>query len=175
MSILDRLAYPSPNTPHPTACTCVECVQGRTARLAIEEPSRLSNCESYLVMVCSTLGIEKPFLFFNDVLQNPGACGEAGQTTIWLQKQHVLKSNWADVQDTIDHEVAHIVVHNSPVGDEAPAHGREFKSALELVQTKTRFIRSLEQTPRNAGVPRATGERSNWGSRPKKRGKIGFV
>ena len=153
MSILDRLAYPTPDTPHPPACTCVECVRTRTvrrtARLAIEEPSRLRNCESYLASVCSTLRIKKPLLLFNDALQNPGACGEAGQTTIWLHKQHVLKSNWTDVQDTIDHEVAHIVVHNGSKGNEAPAHGLAFKTALELVRTKTRVIRRAAQKGQN--------------------------
>ena len=175
MSILDRLSYPGPNTPHPPACTCVGCVRTRTvrrtARLAIEEPSRFRNCESYLASVCSTLGIKKPLLLFNDALQNPGSCGEAGQTTIWLHKQHVLKSNWTDVQDTIDHEVAHIVVHNSSVEDEAPAHGLAFKTALELVRTKTRVIRRAAQKGRSQRNKKGKAQGKKSKSHGKKKGK----
>ena len=174
MSLHDRFAYRAgPNISHPPACTCVKCL--RAVRIPIEEPARFSKCESYLGLVCATLDIKKPFLFFNDALQNSGACGEAGQTTIWLQKQHVLKSNWADIEDTIRHEVAHIVVHNGPEGDEAPAHGREFQSALKVVQAKTEGLTLPQQGTRNAPVSKAPVAGTNWGARRKKKGTIGFV
>ena len=38
------------------------------------------------------------------------------------------------VQKTIRHEVAHILVHNTPGMEEAPAHGVEFDAVLAVVE-----------------------------------------
>ena len=47
-----------------------------------------------------------------------------------LHTPSMLNGDWSDVMRTIRHEVAHIVVHNTPGMGEAPAHGVEFETAL---------------------------------------------
>ena len=91
---------------------------------------RLENVESYLLLLCAKLGIKMPFLFYADDMVNAGACGEAGQSTIWLHRQSTLTKDWPDVQAIIRHEVAHIVVHNTPGMGNATAHGAEFGAVL---------------------------------------------
>lgn len=99
-----------------------------------EEVRRMPRVEAYLSQLCRGLGIRLPILILTDEMQNPGACGEAGQSTIWLQRQATLTREWSAVQATIRHEVAHILVHNTPGMGEAPAHGTEFYAALERVE-----------------------------------------
>ena len=71
---------------------------------------RLASAEGYLSLLCAKLEIKTPLLVFADDMVNAGACGEAGQSTIWLHRQSTLTRDWLDVQSTIRHEVAHILV-----------------------------------------------------------------
>ena len=96
--------------------------------------TRLASAEDYLSLLCAKLEIKTPLLVFADDMVNVGACGEAGQSTIWLHKQSTLTRDWSDVQRTIRHEVAHIIVHNTPGMGEVPAHGAEFDAALVVVE-----------------------------------------
>ena len=98
------------------------------------EEKRIEMVEDYLLVLCNKLGIKTPFLFFADEIQNEGACGEAGQSTIWLHRESMLTRDWPSVQRWIRHEVAHILVHNTPEWREAPAHGAEFDAALVIVE-----------------------------------------
>lgn len=98
------------------------------------EEKRLTMAENYLSSLCGKLDIKTPLLVFTDKMANPGACGEAGQSTIWLHRQSTLTRDWSAVQRTIRHEVAHIVVHNTPGMGEVPAHGAEFDAALAIVE-----------------------------------------
>ena len=99
-----------------------------------KEEDRFTMAEDFLSLLCNKLEIKVPLLVFSDELQNEGACGEAGQSTIWLRRQYVLTRDWSDVQRTICHEVAHILVHNTPEMKEAPAHGAEFHATLVTVE-----------------------------------------
>ena len=130
-SLTDRLAsllhrpkrdeVPAPKTPAPAVPKATDEI-------------RLASAESYLSLLCAKLEIKTPFLFFADDMVNAGACGEAGQSTIWLHRQSTLTRDWLDVQRTIRHEVAHIVVHNTPGMEDAPAHGAEFDAVLVVVE-----------------------------------------
>ena len=84
-----------------------------------------------------------PLLLFRDNLQNAGACGEAGQSTIWLHSQFVDSAGWEQVKQTVRHEMAHIVVANTPGMGEVPAHGQEFRDALRHIGEETRDIGSM--------------------------------
>ena len=96
--------------------------------------ARLASAEDYLSLLCAKLEIKTPLLVFADDMVNLGACGDAGQGIIWLHKQSTLTRDWSDVQRTIRHEVAHIIVHNTPGMGEVPAHGAEFDAALVVVE-----------------------------------------
>ncbi len=124
-SLAERLAIPWPRLQGAR-------LQGVSAKETDED--KLARAESYLLLLCAKLEIKTPFLFFADEMQNSQACGEAGQSTIWLQKSYTLTKNWSDVQRTIRHEVAHILVHNTPGMGKVPAHGVEFDAALIVVE-----------------------------------------
>ena len=98
------------------------------------EEKRMEMAEDYLLLLSSKLRIKTPFLFFADEMQNEGACGEAGQSTIWLHRESTLTRDWPSVQRWIRHEVAHILVHNTPGMGKVPAHGAEFNAALVIVE-----------------------------------------
>ena len=51
---------------------------------------RLASAEGYLSLLCAKLDIKTPLLVFADDMVNVGACGEAGQSTIWLHRQSTL-------------------------------------------------------------------------------------
>ena len=87
-------------------------------------------CEGYVAELCRKYDIRRPFLFFDDRLQNPGACGEAGQSTIWVKRDYFLRVDRCERERVIRHELAHISVHNTPGWDNAPAHGAEFAAEL---------------------------------------------
>ena len=100
----------------------------------VAEEKRLEMAEDYLLLLCSKLRIKTPLLVLSDEMDNEGACGEAGQSTIWLHRQSTLTRDWPSVQRWIRHEVAHILVHNTPGMGEAPAHGAEFDATLVVVE-----------------------------------------
>ena len=104
------------------------------ATRTIQKETRLAMAEDYIALLCGRLGVRTPFLVLSDEMDNPGACGEAGRVMIRLQRQATLTREWSAVQATIRHEVAHIVVHNTPGMGEAPAHGVEFDAAMERVE-----------------------------------------
>ena len=92
--------------------------------------TRFERAENYLAALCEHLEVKKPLLLFSEEMQNEGACGEAGRVTIRLHTPFVLNRDWIDVLRTVRHELAHIVVSNTPGMGEVPAHGAEFESAL---------------------------------------------
>ena len=122
----------------PPAVRVAKRVRSLVERLAVLWPrldpkvkeTRFERAENYLAALCNELGIKKPLLLFSDEMQNEGACGEAGRVSIRLHTPSMLNGDWSDVMRTIRHEVAHIVVHNTPGMGEAPAHGVEFETAL---------------------------------------------
>ena len=97
-------------------------------------PARFEQSERLVAELCRELQVKMPLVLFSDRLDNEGALGEAGQSTIRLFTQHVLDSPWWKVERTIHHEVAHIVVQNTPGLGDVPAHGREFRAALVVVK-----------------------------------------
>ena len=128
-------------------------VRSLAERLAILWPklepkiklTRFEKAENYLTALCEHLRVKKPLLLFSEEMQNEGACGEAGRVTIWLHTPSTLNSDWPDVLRTIRHEVAHIVVSNTPDMGEAPAHGVAFDAALIKLDL---FVK----TPRQPGA-----------------------
>lgn len=100
----------------------------------VGEEDRFAMAEDYLSSLCDKLELKTPLLIFTNEMDNPRACGEAGRSTIWLHKEYTLTKSWSDVQETIRHEVAHIVVDNTPGMGEVPAHGAEFNAALVIVE-----------------------------------------
>ena len=128
---------------HPSACTCTACDRNRrssgnrvrgkssrprrsTAKQGHEERIH-RECEVYLEKLCRQFNVRQPLLIFDDNLQNPGACGEAGQSTIWVQRGYFLRENRGERERVLRHELAHISVHNTPGMRDAEAHGPEFK------------------------------------------------
>ena len=134
---------------HPPACTCVGCVRRRSSKVrgrvqgvfakmrrafADGKQRRERNvkreCEAYLDELCGRFGIRQALLVFDDTMQNPGACGEAGQSTIWVQRNFVLRADRRRREEVLRHELAHISLHNTPGMGDFPAHGAEFKAEL---------------------------------------------
>ena len=77
--------------------------------------------------------MRRPILVFSDVMDNPGACGEAGQSMIRLKTKYFRESDWGEVTRILRHEIAHIVVNNTPEWRDVPSHGREFEATLKRV------------------------------------------
>ena len=131
---------------HPPACTCVACQNRRGGEPAqnVSSGRRSSGakpragtearirqeCEAYVAKLCKKFGVRVPLLIFDDNLQNPGACGEAGQSTIWVQRAYFLRESRGERERVLRHELAHISVHNAAGWGEVEAHGPEFRQQL---------------------------------------------
>ena len=87
-------------------------------------------CEAYITKMCQHFNIRVPLLIIDDRLQNPGACGEAGQSTVWVQRRFILAASRQDREAVLRHELAHISVHNTPGQGDVEAHGPEFQHEL---------------------------------------------
>ena len=134
---------------HPPTCTCTACVRNRRnggrARGKSSRPRRSSakgrgreerihqECEAYSTKLCNQFNIRHPLLIFDDNLQNPGACGEAGQSTIWVQRDYFLREGRGERERVLRHELAHIAVHNTPGMGDVEAHGPEFEAELHRI------------------------------------------
>lgn len=127
---------------HPPACTCVDCERNRRAgggptsarqpqpKGGNQEARVYRECEAYIAKVCRHFNIRVPLLIIDDRLQNPGACGEAGQSTVWVQRRFILAASRQDREAVLRHELAHIAVHNTPGLGDVEAHGPEFRREL---------------------------------------------
>ena len=126
---------------HPVYCTCAKCTRSRLAQFLLPNPdtkgpqTRQERTQTYLESVCNTLDMSVPLLIFTDHLQNAGACGEAGHSTIWLQTEAVETLPWRKLKEVVLHELAHIAVDNTPGMGEVEAHGREFSAALRSIKS----------------------------------------
>ena len=129
---------------HPAYCTCAQCSKKRLERSGQTNPkskaTRQGRAERYLNALSKCLGINVPLLLFSDELRNAGACGEAGQSTIWLQTEAVKSKPWKGVKEVIRRELAHIVVHRTPGMGDVPVHGKVFAATLRNLTYRTRSI-----------------------------------
>lgn len=133
--------------------TAWEWIERASPIRLVSEEDRLEMAQEYLSSLCAKLGIRTPLLIFTETMANPGACGEAGRSTIWLHREYTLTRSWSEVQDTICHEVAHIVVDNTPGMGEAPAHGAEFNAALVIVEAAHHRDHHAGQAPQHSNWP----------------------
>ncbi len=114
---------------HPVYHTCIQCNRRRLARVSRPDPitigqTRQQETQTYMEGICRTLDMKVPLLIFSEYLQNAGACGEAGHSTIWLQTEGFETLPWRKVKEVVLHELAHIAVSNTPGMGKVEAHGR---------------------------------------------------
>ena len=144
---------------HPPACTCADCERNRrvgggpTSALPPSPPggrdeARIHReCEVYIARVCQRFGIRVPLFVLDDTMYNPGACGEAGNFVVRMQRHFTLTASRQDREAVIRHELAHISVHNT-LGN-VEAHGPEFRRELARLGGDRRSGRTATET--NAG------------------------
>ena len=127
---------------HPPACTCDACDRNRRSGINTrQELSRGSGreeriheeCEAYLAKLCAKFGVRVPLLVFDDNLENPGACGEAGQSTVWIQRHFALTANKGLLEAVLRHELAHISINGNPAIRDVATHGPEFEAELDRI------------------------------------------
>ena len=149
---------------HYRGCGCVGCAKERADSIPNENPGlselgptyagthptqRQNAAQDYLEVLARRLKLPRiPLLIFKDGLANPGACGEAGQNTVWLLKSHVESRQWPVVKDTIEHELAHIWIANKWEWRHVPTHGVAFERTLTWVKS---MATELSQGPSRIG------------------------
>ena len=99
-------------------------------------------CMAYLDSRCAKFGIRDCLLVFDDRLQNPGACGEAGQSTIWIQRNSAVTATRPDREAVLRRELAHIAVHNNPALGNVETRGPEFEAELARISSTESRISS---------------------------------